>query len=208
MKEKYAADNFWQKFLDGQDDYEAFSRIYNLYINDLLSYGISFGFAEETCRDAAHDLFFKIFTEKNRLSSVKNLTSYLFRSFRNHLFNIQKRQNRLSPDLSFENSTFTTEITILDSMSSEEETQKLKRIVEDLLKELTPRQREAIYLRYMQEMDYEDIATLLNMNVNSARRLVSRGIDSMRDKTSNMGNEFLTILIFLLAAYIKENLAL
>ena len=204
MKEKYyAVDNFWQEFLDGQDDYEAFSRIYNLYINDLLSYGVSFGFAEETCRDAAHDLFFKIFTEKNRLSSVKNPTSYLFRSFRNHLFNIQKRQNRLSPDLTLEKSAFTTEITILDSMISEEETQKLKRIVEDLLKELTPRQREAIYLRYMQEMDYEDIAVLLDMNVNSARRLVSRGIDSLRDKTLSMGNESLIVLIFLLAAYIK-----
>lgn len=208
MKEKYAADNFWQKFLDGQDDYEAFSRIYNLYINDLLSYGVSLGFAEETCRDAAHDLFFKIYTEKNRLSSVKNPTSYLFRSFRNHLFNIQKRQNRLSPDLTLEKSAFTTEITILDSMISEEETQKLKRIVEDLLKELTPRQREAIYLRYMQEMDYEDIAVLLDMNVNSARRLVSRGIDSLRDKTLNMGNDSLTVLIFLLAAHIKENLSL
>ena len=204
MKEKYyAVDNFWRKFLDGKDDYEAFSRIYNLYINDLLSYGVSLGFAEETCRDAAHDLFFKIFTEKNRLSSIKNPTSYLFRSFRNHLFNIQKRQNRLSPDFTFETSTFTTEITILDSMISEEETQKLKRIVEDLLKELTPRQREAIYLRYMQEMDYEDIAILLNMNVNSARRLVSRGIDSLRDKTLSMGNESLIVLIFLLAAYIK-----
>lgn len=88
-------------------------------------------------------------------------------------------------------------------MISEEETQKLKRIVEDLLKELTPRQREAIYLRYMQEMDYEDIAILLNMNVNSARRLVSRGIDSLRDKTLSMGNESLIVLIFLLAAYIK-----
>ena len=93
-------------------------------------------------------------------------------------------------------------------MISEEETQKLKKIVEDLLKELTPRQREAIYLRYMQEMDYEDIAVLLNMNVNSARRLVSRGIDSLRDKTLNMGNDSLTVLIFLLAAHIKENLSL
>lgn len=201
-------DNFWQEFLDGQDDYEAFSRIYNLYINDLLSYGVSFGFAEETCRDAAHDLFFKIFTEKDRFTSVKNPTSYLFRSFRNHLFNIQKRQNRLSPDLTLEKSAFTTEITILDTMISEEETQKLKRTVEDLLKELTPRQREAIYLRYMQEMDYEDIAVLLDMNVNSARRLVSRGIDSLRDKTLSMGHESLTVLIFLLATYIKENLSL
>lgn len=203
MKGKHAVGNFWQKFVEGQDNYEAFSDIYNLYINDLLSYGISLGFSEETSRDAAHDVFFKLFTEKKRLSSVKNPTPYLFRSFRNHLFNIQKRQNRLSPDFAFEKNTFTTEITVLDTLIDEEENQKLKNLVEELLKELTPRQREAIYLRYMQEMDYEDIALLLNMNANSTRRLVSRGIDSLRDKTSNMGNESLIVLIFLLAAYIK-----
>ncbi|MEA4903059.1 sigma-70 family RNA polymerase sigma factor [Desulfitobacterium sp.] len=198
MKGKYAVGNFWQKFVEGQDNYEAFSDIYNLYINDLLSYGISLGFSEETCRDAAHDVFFNIFTEKKRLSSVKNPTSYLFRSFRNHLFNIQKRQNRLSSDFMFEKNTFTTEITILDTIINEEENQKLKNLVEELLKELTPRQREAIYLRYMQEMDYEEIALLLNMNANSTRRLVSRGIENLRNKALNGDNESFTVLLFVL----------
>ena len=199
MKGKYAVGNSWQKFVEGQDNYEAFSVIYNGYINDLLSYGISLGFSEENCRDAAHDVFFKIFTEKKRLSSVKNPTSYLFRSFRNHLFNIQKRQNRLSHDFTFEKNTFTTEITILDTLIDEEENQKLKNLVEELLKELTPRQREAIYLRYMQEMDYEEIALLLNMNVNSTRRLVSRGIESLRNKSFlQEGESFAVLLLFAL----------
>lgn len=67
MKGKYAVGNFCQKFVEGQDNYEAFSDIYNLYINDMLSYGISLGFSEKTSRDAAHDVFFKIFTEKKTL---------------------------------------------------------------------------------------------------------------------------------------------
>ena len=122
----------------------------------------------------------------------------MFRSFRNHLFNIQKRQNRLSSDFMFEKNTFTTEITILDTIINEEENQKLKNLVEELLKELTPRQREAIYLRYMQEMDYEEIALLLNMNANSTRRLVSRGIENLRNKALNGDNESFTVLLFVL----------
>ena len=186
MKEKDTlAGKFWQKWVEGRDDYEAFSHLYNLYINDLLSYGISLGFSEETCRDAAHDVFFKVFTEKKRLSAVKKTTAYLFRSFRNHLLNIQKRQHRFAPDFTFETYPFTTEITILDNLIDQEEAQRLKNIIKELLEELTPRQREAIYLRYMQEMEYEDIAALLNMNANSARRLVSRGIDNLRNKAIN-----------------------
>ena len=203
MEGKYAVGNFWQKFVEDQDNYEAFSGIYNLYINDLLSYGISLGFSEETCRDAAHDVFFKLFTEKKRLSSVKNPTAYLFRSLRNHLFNIQKRQKRLSPDCAFEKNTFTTEITVLDTLIDEEENQKLKNLVEELLKELTPRQREAIYLRYMQEMDYENIALLLNMNANSTRRLVSRGIESLRNKAVNEDNDFFGVLLFVILTHYR-----
>ena len=185
MKEKDTADKFWQMLVEGRDDYEAFSHLYNLYINDLLSYGISLGFSEETCRDAAHDVFFKVFTEKKRLSAVKKPTAYLFRSFRNHLLNIQKRQHRFAPDFTFETYPFTTEITILDNLIDQEEAQRLKNIIKELLEELTPHQREAIYLRYMQEMEYEDIAALLNMNANSARRLVSRGINNLRNKAIN-----------------------
>lgn len=194
MKEKDKAGKFWRKLVEGRDDYEAFSHLYNLYINDLLSYGISLGFPDETCRDAAHDVFFKVFTEKKRLSAVQKPTAYLFRSFRNHLLNIQKREHRFTPDDTFDTHPFTTEITILDNLIDKEEAQRLKSLVTALLNELTPRQREAIYLRYMQEMEYEDIALLLNMNANSARRLVSRALENLRNNALDGGNASFPVL--------------
>lgn len=199
-------DTSWKDFLNSKNNYEAFSRIYNRYVNDLLSYGTSLGFAEETCRDAAHDVFFKIFTEKDRLLSVKNPTSYLFRSFRNLLFNIQKRQSRLTSDFTNSEHSFATEITILDSIITQEEAEKLKKTVEDLLNQLTPRQREAIYLKYMQGMDYEEIAQLLDMNVNSARRLVHRGIENLRESTSGADNKLVSLAVFLLLTGIGNQL--
>lgn len=202
MKEKYqlqrkAADIHWNNFLNNDDKYDAFSAIYNIYVNDLLSYGISLGIEEQTCRDAIHDIFYKLFVEKSKLKDVRNFSAYLFRSYRNHLLNtIEKRSKIL--DFNIEDLPFTTEITILDLMVSEEETAKLKKRVEHLLNELSPRQREAIYLRYMQQMDYEEIAALLNMNSNSARRLVSRAMQSLRETAKN--SEIPLLVLFLLLA--------
>lgn len=169
----------WKDFLNSRTDSDAFAFIYNCYVNDLLSYGISLGFDEETCRDAVHDLFYKLYVDKNKLLQVKNVSSYLFRSFRNRLINIHSRQSKTS-NIEDEDIPFITEITILDALINNEDVEKLKKIVSDLLSEITPRQREAIYLRYMQEMEYEEIAELLKMDSNSARRLVHRGIKSLR----------------------------
>lgn len=189
-------EEYWRKFLYSRTESDAFAYIYNYYVNDLLSYGISLGFNEGICRDAVHDVFYKLCVDRNKLTHVKNVTSYLFKSFRNRLFNIHNRKSKIS-NIEDEDIPFTTEITILETIINKEESEKLKKIVSELLNELTPRQREAIYLRYMQEMDYEDIAELMKMNSNSARRLVHRGIKTLREKAGD-SKDYLFILNFIL----------
>ncbi len=194
--EHTAIDNCWKEFLADKDGYDAFSFIYNYYVNDLLSYGVNLGFDEETCRDAIHDLFCKILIDKKKLLNVNNLTSYLFRAVRNYLFNILKKNCKISNSFS-ENIPFSVDISTLESLINREDTEKLKQTVENLLNELTPRQREVIYLRYMQEMDYEDIAMLMGINCNSARRLVHRGIKYLRSINNDPEKPLLVILVTL-----------
>lgn len=189
-------ENNWKKFLNNEDDSDSFANLYNYYVNDLLSYGISLGFDEENCRDAVHDVFYKLHVDKNKLTRVKNVSSYLFKSFRNRLFNIHNRKSKTS-NIDDEDIPFITEINVLDTLINREDTEKLKRIVTNLLNELTPRQREAIYLRYMQEMDYEDIAELLKMDSNSARRLVHRGMKALREK-GGTSKDYLLVLNLLM----------
>ena len=188
--------NYRKDLLNCHNESEAFANIYNMYVNDLLSFGISLGFNEDTCRDAVHDVFYKMYRDKNNLIHVKDAKSYLFRSFRNQLFNIHNKTSRVSP-LTDEETPFTTNITILDTIIGKEELEKLQLTVSELLNELTPRQREAIYLRYMQEMDYEDIAEILKMNSNSARRLVHRGIKALRENGSVSKNHLFILSILL-----------
>jgi len=189
-------DKYWMKFLESKNEYDSFSFIYNFYVNDLLSYGVSLGFDEDTCRDAVHDIFCKILIEKSKFMKVENLTAYLFISIRNYLLNVQKKNRNIS-DFSFENIPFSTEITTLESLINIEDTAKLKQTIENLLNELTPRQREAIYLRYMQGMDYADIASFMKMNYNSARRLIHRGIEHLRSIHNDSEKPFFVYLVVL-----------
>lgn len=187
-------DAYWSNFVNGVDREEAFSHIYDLNIHDLLAYGCSLGFDEETCKDVAHDLFFRLFQDAGRSYEIGNITVYLFGSFRNRLINTSLRSTKLK-DMEVEKLPFASEVTILDALIDAEDRALLRNNVAALLRELTPRQREAIYLRYMQNMSYDEIAQLLEMTNGSVRKLVYRAMETMRRRASKLDMPLMIILL-------------
>ena len=87
-----------------------------------------------------------------------------------------------SGEAAYERFDFTiNDVTVLDSLIEEEERLELSRKIKLLLNRLTARQREAVCLRYIYDMEYDEIADLLNMsNSKSARNLVSRALEHLR----------------------------
>ena len=49
------------------------------------------------------------------------------------------------------------------------------------LNKLTSRQREAIYLRFFENLNFETIAQVMEMNIQSVRNLIHRAMQLMRD---------------------------
>jgi RNA polymerase sigma factor (sigma-70 family) len=180
-------------------DHSVFSQTYKTHVQSLYSYGIGLGYPHEICLDAIQDVFCKLYTQ-NLLADINNIKYYLFRSLKNRLIDIRKSTKKEINQLN-ENEEFSIEVSIMDHILISEEEILLKNKVESLLKLLTDRQREAIYLRYMQELEYEEIGRLLDMNAESVRKLVHRGIDKIRKNTDP--NTFLLVLIFLMKYFLK-----
>jgi len=160
-------------------DRSVFSLIYNKYANELLSYGIGLGFDRDTLKDAIHDVFCKIYTTKECWENIKSLKLYLFKSLKNRLLNILKAET-YTIDIAQENLNFSIKVTVLDELIRNEDRDYIQREVEKYLNCLTFRQREAVYLRFIQELEYEEIAVLLDMTSHGVRKLVSRAIIRMR----------------------------
>ena len=138
--------------------------------------------------------------KKNKAFNTENIRHYLLRSFINRHLDIQKsRKNMISTDIS--DLPFVMEVSLDDTttegyMIEEEEREKLKEKVAFLLSLLTERQRKAVYLRYMEEMEYEEIAELLNMNAESVRKLVFRGLEKLRKHAGGHPMFFLLSVLF------------
>ena len=189
---------YWQIFLNSEteeDSKDVFSSIYSLCVNDLLAYGQSLGFDMNLCEDAIHNVFCTLYLKRKELTEVRSLPPYLFRSFRNDMLNMWRKLSKLS-EIDINRLSFTTEVTILDTIIDEEEKSDIKEIIEDLLNTLTNRQREAIYLRYMQGLSYEEIAELLDISPGSVRKLVYRAIMCLREESRKLGNPLTLLFLF------------
>lgn len=168
-----------QAFIAGDDT--AFTFIYNSYVDVLLSYGIGMGFEKEMLKDAIQDVFIKLYANRQQLSEVKKLKFYLFRSLKNRLLDMLKASVDTS-DINLYEFKFSVKTTILDELMEEEDKTEVQHKIEQLLDCLTDRQREIIYLRFIQELEYEEIAVLLDITPHASRKLVSRAMKKIREE--------------------------
>lgn len=177
MREK--SEEIWGEFLSKGDE-SSFAELYDYYSDKLFSYGISLGFEREICKDAVQDVFIRVHSHKSKIKETNNPASFLFRTYRNRLIDIV-RSNKNELDIDSISSSFTLNVTILDSIIDRERAKKLKSTVETLLNKLSPTQREAIYMRYIAEMEYSEISDMLNIKPESARKLMHRAMEKLRE---------------------------
>lgn len=143
--------NIINRFLHG--DHEAYSLLYREHIQELFSYGKALTGNDERLKDAIQDVFYKLLSNPAALKDVQNLKYFLFKSLKNRLIDILKsemRQSQSGEAAAYEQIDFTiNDVTVLDSLIEEEERLELSRKIKSLLNLLTPRQREAVCLRYI-----------------------------------------------------------
>ncbi|MGG7664691.1 RNA polymerase sigma factor [Dyadobacter sp. BHUBP1] len=178
MKEANADMLLWSAFRNG--DRDAFASIYQKYIDELLSYGYRVTSDRQLIRDSVQDLFLHIWVRRGNLAMTDSIKFYLFRSLRNRIIrNLEKHPERLHADIGMvdlaeESNAFEAVIFGHDGPSDSYE--KLAEAVN----RLSPRQREAVQLRYLHGFSLDEIAEMMQMNNQSVRNLLHRAITQLR----------------------------
>ena len=110
---------------------------------------------------------------------MHNLNAYLLSSFRRRLFRDKQKNNQLtsllSDDYNFD-VQFDIETQLIEKEHENENAEKLKYQLENLSK----RQREAIYLRFYEGLEYAEIAQMMAVNSHSAINLVYEALKLLR----------------------------
>lgn len=195
MKKQHIAQSviIWDQFLAGDD--EAYSILYTEYVNQLFLYGMHFTSNRELVKDCVQDLFIKIYANRTKLNSVDNVKVYLYTAMKNTLFNLFKKEVPYYHIDSIE-PVFHVEYSIESKLIETEYLYEQKKRIAQMMEMVTPRQREILYYRYVEELSYEEICKLMQMNYQSVRNLIHRTILKIRRTVDDFPILTLFILLF------------
>jgi len=171
----------WQAFKGGNE--QAFQQIYSSTFHNLFEYGLRILPDSEMVKDSIHDLFVKIWNNRSNLAEVQKIKPYLLVSLRSLIYNKIEQSNR-RPTSSFDgpdNSHFEMAFTVEPEYLTREDKTEQLRLLTMALNQLTPRQKELIYLRYFEELGYEEIAQLLDITVKATYKLMARALTILRE---------------------------
>lgn len=171
----------WRNFQQG--DQEAYTALYMAHIRAMYRYGISLvPVSEAFVLDCIHDVFTEIWTKRNRLSEPENVRFYLLKALKVRILHLLQRQERPHQSLSDSDLPELWGAPSAEEIYAEvEQAESREKLMQKLMSQLPPRQREVLTLRFVEEMDYNQIADVLSINHQSAKNLVFRAIEKLRE---------------------------
>ena len=169
--------NTWRKFKQGDSD--AYEAIYQYYYSQLYNYGRKFTTDCFLIEDCIQQLFVNLWKNKARLATPPSVKNYLYKAFRTTLFKQLKQTNRNVRD-QYGSQTFTVSLSIEAQLIQSEQQAELRAWLQMAIKSLSDHQREAIFLKFYDQLSYQEISEVMQIEVRSAYDLVHKGLARLR----------------------------
>ena len=170
----------WENFRKG--DHTALGELFRLHYDYLYRYGSKLCQDTFLLEDAIQELFTDLWQHKTEVPVI-SIKAYLLRALKYKLFRATQKQRKLiNADSLPEEGYFelSHETFIIKEQELKENTGK----VLEALNHLSDRQKEIIYLKFYQDMSYEELASVMNINYQAARNLLYQAIKVLRNRLS------------------------
>ena len=168
----------WHEFIQGNQ--EAFRVIYNSHVQSLYKYGCHITTDKELIKDCIQDVFIDLSKYRAGLGSTNNIKLYLLKTLKRRIIKSLETGGILgSGDI--EKLPFVYEVSPEEELVENETEQARYLHLNKALANLSPRQREAIYLKFVSDLSYDELGKVMKLNYQSARNLVFRGLEKLRE---------------------------
>ncbi|MEM8907357.1 MAG: sigma-70 family RNA polymerase sigma factor, partial [Bacteroidota bacterium] len=168
----------WRQLKEG--DRSALEKIYRAQAVPLLSYGKKWSKNKQLVEDAIQDLFVELWKNRKTLGDTDSIRRYLLTALRRKIIRMLQKHSKYAQSTPVEDLPFMATLSIDDKIIASELATEQGQKLQMALDQLTKRQKEIIYLRYYQEMDYQAIGEIMELNYQSVRNLTSGALRALR----------------------------
>jgi RNA polymerase sigma factor (sigma-70 family) len=169
----------WNSFRSGNR--EALNTIFEKNARVLYSYGMNLTSDGDLIADCIQDIFVELWVKREIVApQVNSIKHYLIKSVRRRILRRLSEEKRLAgralPDNYHEAVEFHIEFNLIQDQTLREISLQLQSSVATL----SNGQQEAIYLKFYENMTYEEVASVMKTNVKAVYNLVGKSIISLR----------------------------
>jgi RNA polymerase sigma factor (sigma-70 family) len=166
----------------GKGNQDAYAQLYVFYYKRLYNYGRKFTSDTALLEDALQEALMTVWTGRDRLNALRTPHTYLFNSFRFILFRRVRAAKRLSPYTDAHEGE--PEFGVEQMLIRQDAEIAVRQRLEQAVRGLTSRQREAIFLRFYEGLSYEEVAEVMGISVKATYKLMARALLELKETLS------------------------
>lgn len=183
--------DLWQQSKAG--DSVAFCQLADKLYRTLFNYATSFTNDREYIKDAIQELMIHIW-EKRQIITIQFVTIYFLKSLRNQILQEYRRNKNNYPYLDLDEIEEMTDNHTIETQIEEKESYlESQRKVRNAIEELPKRQKEAIFLKFYEGLENEQIADLMQVNRQSVANLLFKAITTLKSQIPLLSHWILII---------------
>ena len=166
----------WNQFKNGDDD--SFTAVFKKYYSFIFNYGCRITDDHSLVEDCIQELFLDMWRTKGK-ADIVSVKAYIFKAFKFKLVKVIAKNNRvkLLPAGDYENSF---EISHENFLINKEQNAVLNKKMAEALLQLSPRQKEIIYLKFYLNLNYDEVSDVMQINYQASRNLIYQAIKMLK----------------------------
>ncbi|GAB3701599.1 sigma-70 family RNA polymerase sigma factor [Spirosoma flavus] len=172
------AQQLWQDYQAG--DMYALAKLMQGYYPDLFHWGMRLHADREFVKDCIQEMFMNLWKMQASIRPVENVRSYLLVVLKTRILRElsakQPTYQAALPDEYEFSVEFAADVRLIEE---EHEIYQIRRL-EHVINHLPERQKELIYLRFYQNLNFEQIAEVMQLGRQSVYNLLQKSLNSLR----------------------------
>ena len=183
--ETYSEEELWAEYRTGNKD--AFSALFLRCYKRLFRYGMQFSPNEAVVSDGIQQLFLRLWEKRKNVACPRSVYGYLYVSLRRILLRRSTRKvtrNRRHVDYMEDNGRYMDSID--EILICQEEQERRRELLQFALRELSPRQKEALLLRIDSGMSNPEIADIMGVSDKQVRNLIWRATRRLKEEVGRL----------------------